>query len=156
VPDPAAPRARAPARAQGARRRSRSLALQGLYGWLVGGGDARDIARHLLTPEQLARVDEEYFRSLLAGAIAGAEALRARFAPLLDRPVAQLSPIEHGLLLLATFELVEHPEVPWKVVINEAVELAKDFGGSEGFRYVNGVLDKVASRIRQDAETDPA
>jgi N utilization substance protein B len=144
-----------PARAQGARHNARALALQGLYGWLVGGGDAAAIAGHLLTPEQLARVDETYFRELLGGTIGAAEELRARFAGLLDRPIAQLSPIEHGLLLLGAFELSRHAEVPYRVVINEAVELAKSFGGTDGFRYVNGVLDKVAARLRQEAGGSP-
>jgi N utilization substance protein B len=143
------------ARQQGARHNARALALQGLYGWIVGGGEAAAIAKHLLTPEQLARVDEEYFRDLLGGTIRSAAALRAQFAGLLDRPVEQLSPIEHGLLLMGIYELSQHPEVPWRVVINEAVELAKSFGGTDGFRYVNGVLDKVAARLRPEAEAGP-
>jgi N utilization substance protein B len=138
------------AREQGARHKARSLALQGLYGWIVGGGNAGAIATRLLTPDQKSQVDAEYFRDLLGGAIAGAEDLRALFTDLLDRPIAQLSPVEHGLLLLGSYELRAHIEVPYRVVINEAVELAKTFGGTDGFRYVNGVLDKVASRVRPD------
>ena len=78
----------------------------------------------------------------------GADALRADFAPHLDRGVEALSPVEHGILLLATYELKHRAEIPYRVIINEAVELAKSFGGTEGFKYVNGVLDKVAAQLR--------
>ena len=77
-----------------------------------------------------------------------ADSLREHFAALLDRPVPDLSPVEHAALLVGSFELLHHPEIPYRVVINEAVELAKTFGGTDGFRYVNGVLDKVAARLR--------
>jgi N utilization substance protein B len=80
--------------------------------------------------------------------ISSADSLRAEFAPFIDRPVAELSPIEHALLLIGSYELKHRPDVPYRVVINEAVELAKSFGGTDGFRYVNGVLDKVAARLR--------
>jgi N utilization substance protein B len=89
-----------------------------------------------------------HYHELLNGALDGAEALRAEFSPHLDRGVAVLSPIEHGILLLATYELKHRAEIPYRVVINEAVELAKSFGGTEGFKYVNGVLDKVAAQLR--------
>jgi N utilization substance protein B len=89
-----------------------------------------------------------HYRELLNGAIDGAEVLRADFAPYLDRGVEALSPVEHGILLLATYELRHRTEIPYRVIINEAVELAKSFGGTEGFKYVNGVLDKVAAQLR--------
>jgi len=136
------------AREQGPRHKARALALQGLYGWIVGGGDAASIGAHLLTPEQSARLDIGYFHDLLGGTIARADTLRAGFQGLLDRPVAVLSPVEHALLLLGSYELVHHPEVPYRVVINEAVELAKSFGGTDGHKYVNGVLDKAAGVLR--------
>jgi transcription antitermination protein NusB len=137
-----------------ARRRARELAVQGLYEWLVGGQDAAAIESHLGETrgqdlgELEARTDMSHYRELLNGVIDGAEALRADFAPHLDRSVDALSPVEHGILLLATYELKHRPEIPYRVVINEAVELAKSFGGSEGFKYVNGVLDKVAAQLR--------
>jgi N utilization substance protein B len=137
-----------------ARRRARELAVQGLYQWLVGGQDAAAIEGHLAESrgreldEIAATTDMPHYRELLNGAIEGADALRADFAPHLDREVAALSPIEHGILLLATYELKHRTEIPYRVIINEAVELAKSFGGTEGFRYVNGVLDKVAARLR--------
>jgi len=85
---------------------------------------------------------------LIQGTIGSAEALRAQFAVAIDRPPAELSPVEHSILLIATYELVQRPEIPYRVVINEAIELAKAFGSIDGFRYVNGVLDKLAARLR--------
>ena len=137
-----------------ARRRARELAVQGLYQWLVGGQDAAAIEGHLAESRGrefdaiAATTDMPHYRELLNGAIEGAEVLRADFSPYLDRDVAALSPIEHGILLLATYELKHRTEIPYRVVINEAVELAKSFGGAEGFKYVNGVLDKVAAQLR--------
>ncbi len=137
-----------------ARRRARELAVQGLYQWLVGGQDAASIEGHLAESrgreldEITASTDMPHYRELLNGAIDGAEALRAEFAPYLDRGVEALSPIEHGILLLGTYELKHRAEIPYRVIINEAVELAKSFGGTEGFKYVNGVLDKVAAQLR--------
>lgn len=138
-----------------ARRRARELAVQGLYQWLVGGQDVAAIEGHLVETrgregleELAARADMEHYRELLKGSIEGAGELRADFAPHLDRGVEALSPVEHCILLLATYELRHRPEIPYRVVINEAVELAKSFGGTEGFKYVNGVLDKVAAQLR--------
>jgi len=144
--------ATAPRRARtaerGERYHSRALALQGLYGWLLAGGDAGAIGTQLLTGEQLAKVDATFFRELLGGTIAAAPELREEFAGYVDRPVAALSPVEHALLLMGTYELKHRPEIPYRVAINEAIELAKTFGGTDGFRYVNGVLDKLAARLR--------
>ncbi len=141
----AAPR-RAAARSP--RYHARALALQGLYGWLLAGGDAAAIGTQLLTTEQLGKIDVEFFRELLSGTIGAAGELRAEFGGLVDRPVAALSPVEHAVLLLGAYELKYRPEIPYRVAINEAIELAKSFGGTDGFRYVNGVLDKLAARLR--------
>jgi N utilization substance protein B len=147
MPLPAAPGA--PPRARRSERyHTRALALQGLYGWLLAGGEAGAIGTQLLTTEQLAKVDADFFREILAGTIAAAPQLREEFAPLLDRPVPALSPVEHAVLLMGTYELKHRPEIPYRVSINEAIELAKSFGGTDGFRYVNGVLDKLAARLR--------
>ena len=133
-----------------ARRRARELALQGLYQWLIAGRDAATIeAQPLDDGEAQAGADAAHYRELLNGAIDHADALRAQFAPHLDRPVDVLSPVEHAVLLIATYELQYRLEIPYRVVINEAVELAKSFGGTDGFRYVNGVLDKVAAGLRE-------
>ena len=132
-----------------ARRRSRELAMQGLYQWIVSLEDAGAIEAHLVaTAPNVDRIDREHFVALLHGAIREAPTLREQFSPLLDRPVAELSPVEHAALLVGSFELMHHAEIPYRVVINEAVELTKTFGGTDGFRYVNGVLDKVAARLR--------
>jgi N utilization substance protein B len=135
-----------------ARRRAREFALQGLYQWLVGGQDIAAIEGHLMEHEEFAdieaRTDMRHYRDVLHGCIEQAEALRGHFAPFLDRPVNELSPVEHGILLIGAYELQHRAEIPYRVVINEAVELAKSFGGTEGFRYVNGVLDKLAQQLR--------
>ncbi len=142
------PRPKAGGSARSARHRAREFALQGLYGWLVAGGDCAVIADRLKSWPGYGQADEAYFLELIRGTVETAEALRAHWAGAIDRPLADLSPIEHSILLIGTYELAHRPEVPYKVVINEAVELAKDFGATEGFRYVNGVLDKLAARIR--------
>ena len=137
--------------ARSARRRAREFALQGVYEWLLKGGDAGEIAEidaHMQDAEGFAEADLGHYKSLLYGAAQDAQALRARFAPFLDRPVQELSPVEHGILLIGAFELTRHVEIPYKVVINEAVELAKSFGGTDGFKFVNGVLDKLAAEAR--------
>lgn len=148
VAGPAGARAGARGAERGLRHHARALALQGLYGWLVAGGQAETICAQLLTPEQLAKVDVAYFREILAGTIAAAEDLRGEFTALIDRPIAELSPVEHALLLMGAYELKHRPEIPFRVSINEAIELAKSFGGTDGYRYVNGVLDKLAARLR--------
>ena len=135
-----------------ARRRARELALQGLYEWLVGGQDLAAIEGHLMESEHFELADRDHFREVLHGVVDGAEALRAQFVGFIDRRPEQLSPVEHGILLIGTYELQQRPEIPYRVVINEAVELAKSFGGTDGFKYVNGVLDKVAAALRP-AET---
>lgn len=138
--------------ARSARRRAREFALQGVYEWLVKGGadldDLGAIDAHIRDSEDFAVADAGYFRTLLYGATREADALRAGFQPHVDRALNELSPVEHGILLLASFELTHQIEVPYKVVINEAVELAKSFGGTDGFKFVNGVLDKLALDVR--------
>jgi N utilization substance protein B len=130
------------------RRRAREYALQGLYQWQLADGAAADIRRQLAEDAHFAKADAEYFAQLLSGAIAEAEALKGEIAPALDRKVEELSPVERAILLLAAWELKHAPEVPFRVVINEAIELAKEFGGTDGHKYVNGVLDKLAPRLR--------
>ncbi len=147
---PIAERASGRSGERGVRHHARALALQGLYGWLLAGGEADQIGTQLLTEEQLAKVDVPFFREVLGGTVSAAPELRAQFADLVDRPVAALSPIEHALLLMGAYELRYRPEIPFRVTINEAIELAKSFGGTDGFRYVNGVLDKLAMRLRPD------
>ena len=132
----------------GSRKLAREFTLQGLYAWLVGGADVTLIVANLREDEQFKRVDEAFFRTLLYGVLKEEDLLAARLAPLLDRPLAELSPIEHGILLIGAYELLHCPDVPLRVVINEGVELAKKFGGTDGHKYVNGVLDKAAADLR--------
>ena len=131
-----------------ARRRSREFALQGLYAWQMTRSPAAEISTQLEESKGFDKADRDYFQALLAGAVSCAEDLLRLIAPALDRPVEELSPVERGILLLAAHELRSFPEVPYKVVINEAVELAKSFGGTDGHKYVNGVLDKLAKSLR--------
>ncbi len=132
----------------GSRKVAREFTLQGLYAWLVGGADVTLIAANLKEDEQFKRADEDYFRTLLHGVLKEEDMLSTRLAPLLDRPLAELSPIERGILLIGAYELVHCPDVPLRVAINEGVELAKKFGGTDGHKYVNGVLDKLGREVR--------
>ena len=134
--------------ARSARRRSRELAVQGLYQWLLAGASIPEITLQLQAAQGFDKADREHLDALLAGVIDNAPTLSAELLPCLDRPLEQLSPVEHAVLLVAAYELSHHFEIPYRVVINEAVELAKTFGGVDGYKYVNGVLDKVAARVR--------
>lgn len=135
------------------RRRAREFALQGLYQWRVGGADLAAIEAHLQDAEDFAKADRAFFLGILRGTLARADTLRDALAPHLDRGFDELSPVESCILLLGAFELAEHPETPYRVIINESIELAKSFGGSDGHKYVNGVLDKLAASTRA-AEVD--
>ncbi len=133
-----------------ARHKARALALQGLYQWLLAAEQAQEIRAHLAEFKGYDKADAAYLRLLLDGVIADAVELEAAFGPLLDRPVGELSPVERGVLLIGAYELAHVPDVPYRVVINEAVELAKSYGGTDGHKFVNGVLDKLAARLRPD------
>ncbi len=130
------------------RRRSREFALQGLYQWQLAHTDPAMISTQLAELQGYEQSDVEYLRDLLHGAIREAQTLEQAIAPGLDRGYAELSPVERGVLLIAAYEMLHHPEVPYRVVINEAVELAKSFGGTDGHKFVNGVLDKLTPRLR--------
>ncbi len=131
-----------------ARRRSRELATQGLYQWLLSGAPAGEIDAQLRGVQGFDKADQEHLDALLHGVIREGAELSADLTPCLDRPIEQLSPVERAVLLVAAFEFKHHVEIPYRVVINEAVELAKTFGGSDGYKYVNGVLDKLALKLR--------
>lgn len=134
-----------------ARRRARELALQGVYQWLLSGNSMTAVQRNIeAEAENLDKVDRELFVSLLRGVLENADELRAGFSPLIHRPVAELSPIEHAILLLGAHELRHNIETPYRVIINEAIELAKSYGGTDGHKFVNGVLDKLAARLRPE------
>jgi len=131
-----------------ARRRSRELALQGLYQWLISGEDAGVIDAHMREQEEFDKCDASHFDALLHGCIAEAAEIDALLAKHVDRQTSHLSPIEHGVLMIGVYELKHCISIPYKVAINEAVELAKSFGGTDGHKYVNGVLDKAAAELR--------
>ena len=145
---PADPPAGKPAKPKSARRRSREIALQGLYEWLVSGTDAGVIDAHMREQEGFDKADRAHFDALLHGCIAEASDLDAVLAKFVDRKTTELSPVEHGVLMIGAYELKHCLDIPYKVAINEAVELAKSFGGTDGHKYVNGVLDKAASDLR--------
>ncbi len=130
------------------RHRAREFALQGLYQWLLNNEDAGAIDAHIREAHGFNKADAEHFDALLHGTIRQVANLREGLAPLIDRPIDQLSPVEHAALLIGAYELTNHIEIPYKVVINEAVELTKSFGGIDGHKYVNGVLDKYAATAR--------
>jgi len=130
------------------RRRSREFALQGLYQWQLAKADPAAIARNLSEARGFDKIDADYFTTLLEGAIAAAPEMEQAISPHLDREYKRLSPVERAILLLAGYELAHQPEVPYRAVINEAVELAKSYGGTDGYKFVNGVLDKLATQLR--------
>jgi len=134
--------------AKSARHRARELALQAIYQWRMSGGDHLEIEKTTRAEKSLGRFDIELFSQLLRGVVEHNQVLVTAVTPHLDRDMSELSPIEFSVLLLGAFELTRHPEVPYRVVINEAVELAKTFGGTDGHKFVNGVLDKLAAQVR--------
>jgi N utilization substance protein B len=133
-----------------ARRRAREFAVQGLYQWQVGGQDGAAIEAHASDAAGFDKADSELYRTLLETTIANGPALQAALAPYIDREWNEVSPVERSILLLAACELRHCPETPYRVVINEAIELAKSYGGTDGHKFVNGVLDKLATTLRPD------
>lgn len=130
------------------RRKAREFALKALYAWLLSAQTADILARDLRDEEEYGRIDERYFLFLLNGVIQHAETLDKDLRPYLDRALDALSPIEHAILLIGAFETWHAPDVPYKVIINEAVELAKSYGGTDGHKYINGVLDQLMPQAR--------
>ncbi len=134
--------------ARGARHLSRLIAVQSLYQWLLSHEDLGAIEAYARESEDFAQADADYYATLFYSAARQADALRETLAPVLDRPLHRVSPVEHAILLVGAYELAHQPEVPYRVVINEAIELTKELGGNEGHRYVNGVLDRLAPILR--------
>jgi N utilization substance protein B len=129
--------------------------LQAVYAWLVQSGSVGQTAdevgaieAHLRDDPEFAAADHKWFETLWRGITQHADELRAAFVPFIDRPLAELSPVEHGILLIGSCELIYQIDVPYRVAINEAVELAKSYGGTDGFKFINGVLDKLAAQAR--------
>jgi N utilization substance protein B len=130
------------------RSRAREFALQGLYQHLVGGNEAGDIDLFTRDLAGFHKADAAHYDALLHGCIEQAAGLDALMLPLLDRKMAEISPIEHGIIWIGAYELLHCPDVPWRVVLNECIELAKEFGGTDGHKYVNAVLNGLAPTLR--------
>lgn len=141
------PKAKKPSRSQ-LRSASRSFVLQAVYQWQMNQSPVNEIEAQFVVDHDLASCDKVYFRELLQGVIARAKALDDLYEVLLDRPLAELDPIERAILRIGSFELSERLDVPYRVAINESVELAKSFGAAESHKYINGILDKLAQRVR--------
>ncbi|MGH8494986.1 MAG: transcription antitermination factor NusB [Gammaproteobacteria bacterium] len=131
-----------------ARSRARRLAMQALYQWQMGGEPAGVLCAQFSASTGFDRADQAYFRELVERIIAGKDRIEARMAEFGDREGALLDPVEHAILLIGVYELERRPDVPYRVVINEAVELAKRFGAAEAHKYVNAVLDSAARSLR--------
>lgn len=137
------------------RRKARHYGMQALYQWHMAGASPGEIEADFLEEYDFTHVDQAYFKALLHDIPARVDSLDEVLAPLLDRGLDDLDPIEHTLLRMGVYELSERIDVPYKVVINEAVALAKKFGATDSHKYVNGVLDKAARQLRK-VETDAA
>jgi N utilization substance protein B len=153
TPDASAPSAKASAgtrksSAKPARSRSREFALQALYQHIVGRNEATDIDVFTRDLSGFHKADSAHYDALLYGCIEHAPALDALIAPKLDRNFAEISPVEHAIMWIGVYEMQHCMDVPWRVVLNECIELAKDFGGTDGHKYVNAVLNGLAPELR--------
>jgi N utilization substance protein B len=137
------------------RRRARRRALQALYQWHLTGQDVAEIIAQFYEVQDFSNVDTELFATLVRKVSSGQGSIDEKIEPFLDRPLAQLDVIEHVILSIAAFELLNSIEVPHQVVIDEAVNLAKQFGAEQGHTYINGVLDKAAREWRDPASLSP-
>jgi len=136
---------KAPGARTTARRRSREIALQALYAWKLAAGDALAEARTL---EGWVRCDQKFAAELIQEVVLKHESLEQLITPHLDRSLASLSPVERVVLLIGAYELSAREETPFKVVLNEAIELGRSFGGTDGHKFINGVMEKLALELR--------
>ncbi len=132
-----------------ARRKARRLALQAIYQWQMSGGDINKINTEFCQNCNPKKVDIEYFSELVTGVVNKTKQLDKKMQPILDRPITEINPVELAILRIAIYELMFRLDVPFKVVINEALELAKIFGAEASFKYINGILDKIAQQQRK-------
>lgn len=130
------------------KRRARKLALQALYQWSMAGHELCEIEAQFRIANNMDKVDSAYFCRILYGVPKYLSDLEESFTPFLDRPLDSLNPVELAILRLGAFELVHCPDIPWKVILDESIGLARDFGAQEGYRYVNGVLNNLARLVR--------
>ena len=131
-----------------ARSKARNCAVQALYEWQISGNNVQEIFKQFLVERNTSKFDTEYFKDLLFGVTENVVQLDGELQPHLDRPIEEVDPVERAVLRLGAFELVHKLDIPYRVVINEAVEVAKLFGADQGHKYVNGVLDKLAQSAR--------
>jgi N utilization substance protein B len=130
------------------RRKARRLALQAIYSWQLSGNNVSEIELEFLTNHDIKGVDVEYFRALLSGVVASVDDIDDAFGPYLTRNASDLDHIDRAVLRLATYELKFQADTPYKVIMNEAIELAKAFAADDSHKFVNGVLDKTVARLR--------
>ncbi|PTS85983.1 transcription antitermination factor NusB [Pseudomonas sp. HMWF032] len=133
-----------------ARRQARSLAMQALYSWHMAGQSLNEIEAQFRVDNDFSTVDGAYFHEILHGVPRQKPEIDGAFESLLDRPLEEIDPVELSILRLSTYELKNRIDIPYRVVINEGIELAKVFGATDGHKFVNGVLDKLAPRLRAD------
>lgn len=131
-----------------ARRKARRFAMQGLYQWQMSGTSIKDIESQFLEENDMKKVDMSYFRELMLGVVTQTDVLEQAFGPLLDRKVSELDPVTLAILRISSFELKDKVDIPYRIIINEGIELAKVFGSEDSHRFVNGVLDKLAKQFR--------
>lgn len=136
-----------------ARRKARRLAMQALYQWHVSSAPVAQIEAEFMADNDLSKFDQEYFSEVMHGVPATRSELDAHIEEFTDRPTREMTPVELAILRMGAYELIHRIDVPFKVIINEGVELSKIFGASEGHRYVNGVLDKLAQKLRMPEVT---
>ncbi|GLS82838.1 transcription antitermination factor NusB [Paraferrimonas haliotis] len=127
------------------RRKARRLAVQAIYSWQLSGNAIADVELNILTEQETKGVDVDYFRELFVGVANNASQLDDAIKPWLDRSVEEVDPVAKAVLRLGAFELIHRKDVPYKVVINESIELAKAFGAEDAHKFVNGALDKLAA-----------
>ena len=130
-----------------ARSAARRCVMQALYQWQIGGHHVEDIDLEFLLEKHGGRLDRDYFKLLLDEVIGQIDVLDELLCPVLDRPLQEVDP---AILRLGACELKNHPEIPFRVVINESVEIAKDYGAEHGHKYINGILDRIALQLRPD------
>ena len=132
----------------GSRRLARKFIVQGIYQWLIASSQKEEIENFLSDQDSYVDCDDEYFKDCLNGSIKNAVNLREKFSPFLNDPLDRVSPVEHAVLLMATYELLYRPELPFQIILNEAVEVDKILGSNDGHKMINGVMSSVANSVR--------
>ena len=135
---------------KGSRKSSRRSAMQAIYQWQMTGSDSSNVDYKFATDEDSAKIDQAYYQLLVREVTQRASELDAMFSPLLTRPLSEVNPVELAIMRIASYELAYVFEVPYRVVINEAIELAKQFGAEKGHQFINGIVDKLAHQLRKD------